>query len=730
MRPPVRRRLLDVLFFVPHLGSARASSAEPHSSVFPGGAELQMLLLARGLADRGWRIGILTYDDGVNDSHSLHLQGIEIIRFRRPSQSKQGMIRAAEYLTVLGRVLPQLRARVIVQRAAGAETGLAAVLAKALRARFVYSSASVSDFDFSRRDPNPVILGTFRLGITLADSIVVQTREQIELCRLRFRRPALLIRSIAEPFAARSGSGSAFLWVGRIVALKHPEAYVALARQLPYARFRLVAHPPPPAGEVLAQRIELECASLPNVELLGPQTRGDLGELMEDAVAVVNTSKYEGMPNVFLEAWGRGVPALALSHDPDHLVQTEGLGGFAQGSSERLTSLAATLWRERHDQSELARRCREYVSREHSLDEILGRWECALGLTLDLEGFPRSTQQPLARLDLNERSVSSEPGSIDAVNGTPRCPLCGDKRHVGVERVKYDQVWRRFRQDFDIRFSAAVVAANTPAPEACLLECANCGLRFFAPVHPGNADFYRELMRGMPYVDHRWEFEVVAAKLKAEDSVLDLGCGDGVFLQRVKSQVGRVVGVDLNPDLEAMTAKVGIEAHNLPFDEFATGHARAFDVVCAFQVAEHMRDIAALMLPAATCLKRSGKLYVSVPNLRRRAREKLGPLDCPPHHVSRWTAKQVEALGPQFGLRLRRLYFEPPFYGPPSWSPSAQRPGPGRWRQRAATLLRDHVYASAAGRWLFESALYGRRGVVGHGILGEFELSPSSAKTL
>ena len=69
----------------------------------------------------------------------------------------------------------------LVQRIAGPETGLLGLLSRLRRRRFVYSSASVVDFDFARLRPGAIRLWLFRFGIRLADEIVVQTTEQVEL---------------------------------------------------------------------------------------------------------------------------------------------------------------------------------------------------------------------------------------------------------------------------------------------------------------------------------------------------------------------------------------------------------------------------------------------------------------------------------------------------------------------------------------------------------------------
>jgi glycosyltransferase involved in cell wall biosynthesis len=103
--------------------------------------------------------------------------------------------------------------------------------------------------------------------------------------------------------------------------------------------------------------------------------------LIDRAVAVVSTSEFEGMPNVFLEGWARGVPALALSHDPDGVIEGHGLGACALGSGESLVAAARTLWEGRGDQAEVAERCRRYVAEEHSEEAVASRWVNMLAFT-------------------------------------------------------------------------------------------------------------------------------------------------------------------------------------------------------------------------------------------------------------------------------------------------------------------------------------------------------------
>jgi len=302
-----------------------------------------------------------------------------------PGLSLPGALGKLGRVVALTRVLGAVDAPVVVQRSAGAATGLAGLVAWTRRRRFVYSTSSVIEFDLAAAGERPLSVHLFHLGVRLARTVVVQTPEQVELCRERFGREPVLIKSLAEPQAARRGEPEAFLWVGRLARYKRPEAFVELARAVPEARFWIV--PVATGAAELGSLEALRAASkeLPNLELQAPRPRGELGELIARAVAVVSTTHSEGMPNVFLEGWARGVPALTLSHDPDGVIAREGVGAFAAGSVPRFAELAREMWAGRNDQDDLARSCRDYVAREHSIDAAVNTWEQVLGLRTKIE---------------------------------------------------------------------------------------------------------------------------------------------------------------------------------------------------------------------------------------------------------------------------------------------------------------------------------------------------------
>lgn len=391
-----RPRRYDVVFYTPWLSSIVSTG----QSLPAGGAETQVLILAKWLVRRGMRVAVIVMGDPSEMPDEV--EGVSILA--RPSfQSRGPVLGKVVEVAQLWRSLWRAPSHTLVQRGAGIEVGLNALYARITGRRYVYASAHVADFDASRILAEHSHVLIYELGVRrLAAAVVVQTEEQVQLCERRFSRRPALIKSFAPLADPQTGSPEAFLWVGRLNSYKRPLAYVELARALPQARFWMVGVPTPhrQSDRELIEEVFAEAATVANLELLAPRPHAEIGELMSRAVASVNTSDFEGMPNVLLEAWTRGVPALVLTHDPGGVVGRYGLGGFADGSFERLVELAREQWDSRDQRGELSQRCRDYIQAHHAPENVVEQWLDVLSVT------PRA------------QSSSSEPsGHADTVEG-------------------------------------------------------------------------------------------------------------------------------------------------------------------------------------------------------------------------------------------------------------------------------------------------------------------------
>jgi glycosyltransferase involved in cell wall biosynthesis len=169
--------------------------------------------------------------------------------------------------------------------------------------------------------------------------------------------------------------GDYALWVATLRPAKRPELFLELARRLPHRRFVLVGGVAgnDAGGRAYFDAIRSAARALPNVEFTGFLPLDKVEPYFDRARVVVNTSTFEGMPNVFLQAWARGVPTLAFI---DVGARLEGRPVYRV--AEDATMAAEEIERLFSDDLHRARaaaHCRRYFAETHASGHVLDRYK-------------------------------------------------------------------------------------------------------------------------------------------------------------------------------------------------------------------------------------------------------------------------------------------------------------------------------------------------------------------
>jgi glycosyltransferase involved in cell wall biosynthesis len=109
------------------------------------------------------------------------------------------------------------------------------------------------------------------------------------------------------------------------------------------------------------------------VDVQGYVAHGDMSSRYARARVLLCTSEAEGFPNVFLEAWARGLPVVS-SVDPDGVIAQNGIGRTAGSIGELATALRELL-ADADGRRECGRRARQYVERNHDLPRCVDALE-------------------------------------------------------------------------------------------------------------------------------------------------------------------------------------------------------------------------------------------------------------------------------------------------------------------------------------------------------------------
>jgi glycosyltransferase involved in cell wall biosynthesis len=359
-----------------------------------GGAERQVLLLARGLRDRGWRVTVVALSGTADGAKcELYAAGAEFLSLgmRKGLADPRGWIH-------FNRWLRQERPEVV-----HAHMPHAAWLARWSRpwapVRVVLDTIHTSSTGKAGRR-----IG-YRLSDWLPDRVTAVSRAAADFYRaagmVAAERLTVLPNGVDveawRPDAAvrndvrrELGLRDEFLWLatGRLEPVKDYPTLLRAMVDLPASARLAVAG----AGW---QKSELrgltKCLGLePRVRFLGFEP--NVGRWMQAADGFVLSSLWEGLPMGLLEAAACGLPAVATNvlGTPEALV--DGVTGWLVPPADP-AALNATMTRlmrsSLEERATMGERARQRAMALFSLDRVLDRWEALYAELLERNPVPR-----------------------------------------------------------------------------------------------------------------------------------------------------------------------------------------------------------------------------------------------------------------------------------------------------------------------------------------------------
>lgn len=217
-------------------------------------------------------------------------------------------------------------------------------------------------------------------ALNQADRILVQTETQRERLRHHFGRDAVLIRnpvhvSPEDPLRWLPRRERKFvLWIGRAEGFnKRPLLFIELALACPDLQFVMITDR---SDDAVFRN--LEQVRPPNLRLLGHMPPQEIWGYLHHARAFVNTSKFEGFPNTFLQCAVMGVPIISLEVDPDGILSRHGCGICADGNIARMHEAVRAACADDTGTESIARAAHRHVLDRHEAGGRVAEFEACL----------------------------------------------------------------------------------------------------------------------------------------------------------------------------------------------------------------------------------------------------------------------------------------------------------------------------------------------------------------
>ncbi len=230
----------------------------------------------------------------------------------------------------------------------------------------------------------------------------------------------------------------------------------------------------------------------------------------------------------------------------------------------------------------------------------------------------------------------------------PQCPACRSSRAQCVGRVRAADP--RLAEPFELlRCAACDLTYLTPRPDPDAIDALYDGAFYYPAAGPGGA-LARAVLAAIQS-SRRRRIE----RLVPRGRLLDIGSGDGRFVEHMARHGWEATGIDPSP---AAFAIVRRHAHG----RFACGSLEAFDfgrgsldAITMWQVLEHVGEPMPLLLRCRHMLRPGGVLVASVPNLEglsaRLTGERWWGLDVP-RHLAHYTPATLRRTLERAGMHV------------------------------------------------------------------------------
>ncbi|MGZ3757413.1 MAG: class I SAM-dependent methyltransferase [Mucilaginibacter sp.] len=260
------------------------------------------------------------------------------------------------------------------------------------------------------------------------------------------------------------------------------------------------------------------------------------------------------------------------------------------------------------------------------------------------------------------------------------CPICSNTQNILLYKIGSKDAARQFlvtQNESKNPLQVAIIEKKLielwKRDWAAVVRCKKCDFVFAEPFIAGDYEFYNLMPHatGESPENWKWEFEKTFEQItsivdkKTDITLLEIGASTGDFIKRIAHIIPQKNILCLEHSEIGVTSlrKAGIEAYSWDFHELAQKNEfkNKFDIICLFQVLEHLDRLDDIFATFNTITKPGAHLFIGVPNPKKIKFNELNDalLDLPPNHIGRYNNKSFNYLGNKHGWDIEDLITEP-----------------------------------------------------------------------
>lgn len=335
------------------------------NSKYPtGGATKQVISWHSALKENGVDSKVI----GASSSQKLSNYDDIIITYN-PNKGMR-FIRFIFYqLPSLIKLLKEHKPDYLYHGAPSRQAGILALICRFLKIKFVQriSNDNLTDHRIKSR------LGffeylIFKQCLIRADYILCQNQYQFDNLSTKYSKKLHILtnpyKGTISDFIIPYNERKYIVWIGLFQHQKNVPLLEEIIQKTPQFNFKIIGTSAINCDndtKVAINKIE-QCK---NAEFVGFKESAELSTYLKNAICLLNTSRYEGFSNTYLEAFATGTPVVCMSNcDPNSVIKNKNLGRTAN----KCNDLQQTLLNFISDESiwfQSAENCIPYVRKNH-----------------------------------------------------------------------------------------------------------------------------------------------------------------------------------------------------------------------------------------------------------------------------------------------------------------------------------------------------------------------------
>ena len=329
-----------------------------------GGSELQLYLIAKELSkDNKFLISFIVGDFGQKNIEEIN----NIILYKSCNPKFNGNLfikffQAIKYF----RLLKKINADIYFTSTANSILGLVSFFCKMNRKKHIHRTAHQMDVDKSFIKNNSILGKIYRYGLVNSDVIFTQCNDHKELLKTNHNIDSIVIKNSFGIVNKKNKYKKFILWAARYEEWKQPGLFLKLARLFPNEKFIMVCNKNIDKIKDWEELRE-EAIEIKNLEFLEKVSINKIQNYFNKAKLFVNTSKFEGFPNTFIQAGIGKTPIISLNVNPDNFINKYICGYYCHNDFDLLIKFIDKLLNNETIYKKMSLNIFNYVNENHNI---------------------------------------------------------------------------------------------------------------------------------------------------------------------------------------------------------------------------------------------------------------------------------------------------------------------------------------------------------------------------